>query len=71
MGGATLVVGSISLDMPLPGSPAAMRRGSRPQLATLLFLGPRGGQLKIVMTPTSLGMGAVLFPAGFPPVYCH
>jgi hypothetical protein len=60
--GVASSVGSILLVMPLPESPTAMSRGSGTQLDTLRFPGPRQGQSKIVMTSTSPGSDATLFP---------
>jgi hypothetical protein len=59
-------VGSISPDMSLPGFPTATSRG-RDSTSHVVFSGLRQGQPKIVMTSASSGMGAALFPPGFPP----
>jgi hypothetical protein len=49
-----------------PGS-LPQRVGGRDSTSHVVFSGLRQGQPKIVMTSASSGMGAALFPPGFPP----
>jgi hypothetical protein len=54
-------VGSVSTDMPLPGSPTAISRGGGwDSTRHVMFSGSRQGQLKIVMTSAPLGMSVAL-----------
>jgi hypothetical protein len=60
-------MGSVSHDMPSPRVPYYSELGTQCLGSHVAFLGSRLGKSKIVMTPTSMGMGDAPFSPRSPP----